>query len=95
MRKGFDRHTILVLLGIGLSVTVFRAAYEQIGNTVALWADAGVDRAAGSVQIPMTWFQSLNPLFVMLLTPPLLAYWRRHSHKETQGRWSGGWRWGR
>ena len=32
----------------------------------------------------MTWFQSLNPLFVMLLTPPLLAYWRRHSHKETQ-----------
>ncbi len=33
----------------------------------------------------MTWFQSLNPLFVMLLTPPLLAYWRRHSHRETQG----------
>ena len=36
VRKGFDRHTILVLLGIGLSVTVFRAAYEQVGNTVAL-----------------------------------------------------------
>jgi POT family proton-dependent oligopeptide transporter len=84
-RKGFSRHTVLLLLGIGLSVTVFRAAYEQIGNTVALWADSGVDRAAGSFEIPMTWFQSLNPLFVMLLTPPLLAYWRRHAHKETQG----------
>ncbi len=83
-RQGFDRHTIMVLLGIGLSVTVFRAAYEQVGNTVALWADSGVDRAAGAFQIPMTWFQSLNPLFVMLLTPPLLAYWRRHSHKDTQ-----------
>jgi len=83
-RTGFDRQTILVLLGIALSVTVFRAAYEQVGNTVALWADSGVDRAAGAFQIPMTWFQSLNPLFVMLLTPPLLAYWRRHSHKETQ-----------
>jgi POT family proton-dependent oligopeptide transporter len=33
----------------------------------------------------MTWFQSLNPLFVMILTPPLLAYWRRHSHRETRG----------
>jgi len=84
VRQGFDRHTILLLLGIGLSVTVFRAAYEQIGNTVALWADSGVDRAAGAFEIPMTWFQSLNPLFVMLLTPPLLAYWRRHAHKETQ-----------
>ena len=85
VREGFNRQTVLLLLGIGLSVTVFRAAYEQIGNTVALWADSGVDRAAGAFEIPMTWFQSLNPLFVMLLTPPLLAYWRRHSHKETQG----------
>jgi POT family proton-dependent oligopeptide transporter len=82
-RTGFDRHTILLLLGIGLAVTVFRAAYEQVGNTVALWADSGVDRAVGAFQIPMTWFQSMNPLFVMLLTPPLLAYWRRHSHRET------------
>ena len=84
-RSGFDRQTILLLLGIGLSVTVFRAAYEQIGNTVALWADSGVDRAAGAFEIPMTWFQSLNPLFVMLLTPPLLSYWRRHAHKDTRG----------
>ena len=84
VREGFDRHTILVLLGIGLSVTVFRAAYEQVGNTVALWADSGVDRTAGAFQIPMTWFQSLNPLFVMLLTPPLLAYWRKHSHRDTR-----------
>ena len=83
-RKGFDRQTILLLLGIGLSVTVFRAAYEQIGNTVALWADSGVDRTAGAFQIPMTWFQSLNPLFVMIMTPPLLAYWRRHIHRETR-----------
>jgi POT family proton-dependent oligopeptide transporter len=85
VEQGFDRHTILVLLGIGLSVTVFRAAYEQVGNTVALWADSGVDRAAGAFEIPMTWFQSLNPLFVMLLTPPLLAYWQRHSHRDTRG----------
>jgi POT family proton-dependent oligopeptide transporter len=75
---------VLVLVGIALCVTIFRAAYEQVGNTVALWADSGVDRAAGAFEIPMTWFQSLNPLFVMLLTPPLLAYWRRHSHRETQ-----------
>jgi POT family proton-dependent oligopeptide transporter len=27
----------------------------------------------------MTWFQSLNPLFVMLMTAPLLAYWGRRA----------------
>lgn len=77
--RSLGRETVLVLLGIGLAVTVFRAAYEQVGNTVALWADSGVDRALGDWTIPMTWFQSLNPLFVMLLTPPLLAYWHRRA----------------
>ncbi len=28
-------------------MTVFRGAYEQIGNTVALWADSGIDRHVG------------------------------------------------
>ena len=83
------RATVLLLAGIALSVTVFRGAYEQVGNTVALWADTGVDRAAGSLTIPMTWFQSLNPLLVMLMTPPLLAYWRRRAeskHSEAPAR---------
>ena len=78
---GFDRRTLLVLIGIGVAVTVFRSAYEQVGNTVALWADTGVDRAAGAFEIPMTWFQSLNPLFVMLMTPPLLRYWRLRAER--------------
>lgn len=77
--RGLGHDTVLVLIGIGVAVTVFRAAYEQVGNTVALWADSGVDRAVGDWLIPMTWFQSLNPLFVMLLTPPLLAYWHRRA----------------
>jgi POT family proton-dependent oligopeptide transporter len=76
-RGRFDARTVMVLVGVALSVTVFRAAYEQSGNTVVLWTDSGVDRHFGSFTIPMTWFQSLNPLFVMLLTPPLLAFWRR------------------
>ena len=71
--------TYLLLLGIGLAVTVFRGAYEQVGNTVALWADSGVDRDTGAFTIPMTWFQALNPMLVILMTPPLLAYWRRRA----------------
>jgi POT family proton-dependent oligopeptide transporter len=71
--------TVLVLVAVALSVTVFRGAYEQAGNTVALWADAGVDRALGSWTVPMTWFQSLNPLLVMAMTPMLLVGWKRRA----------------
>jgi POT family proton-dependent oligopeptide transporter len=73
------RDVWLLLLAVGLAVTVFRGAYEQLGNTVALWADTGVDRALGDLTIPMTWFQSLNPLLVILMTPALLARWKRRA----------------
>ena len=72
-----DWPTVRLLLGIGLAVTVFRGAYEQVGNTVALWADIGVDRAARRHQCSRDLFQSLNPLLVILMTPLLLIRWRR------------------
>jgi POT family proton-dependent oligopeptide transporter len=73
------RSTFVLLFAIGLAVTVFRGAYEQVGNTVALWADVGINRATPLITIPMTWFQSLNPLLVFLMTPILLAHWRRRA----------------
>ncbi len=86
---GTYRSTFLVLLAIGIAVTVFRGAYEQVGNTVALWADVGINRSAGVMIIPRTWFQSLNPLLVFLMTPMLLGLWRRsaeagHERSSTQ-----------
>jgi len=76
----------LLLLGVGIAATIFRGAYEQIGNTLPLWIDSGVDRHLGSWVIPMTWFQSLNPLLVISMTPFLLWFWRRRAEqgKETR-----------
>jgi proton-dependent oligopeptide transporter, POT family len=73
--------TFVLLLGVIIAVTVFRGAYEQIGNTVPIWSDVGVTRQVGSLLVPVTWFQSLNPLLVFLMTPPLLAYWRRRADR--------------
>jgi POT family proton-dependent oligopeptide transporter len=71
---------LALLLAVIAFVILFRGAYEQLGNTVAIWADSDVDRAAGlGWAIPSTWFQSVNPLLVLLLTPPLLAIWARRA----------------
>jgi POT family proton-dependent oligopeptide transporter len=78
------RSTFLLLFAIGLAVTLFRGAYEQVGNTVALWADVGIDRATSLMTIPMTWFQALNPLLVIVMTPLLLARWRREADARRQ-----------
>lgn len=80
---GSRRDTFMLLLAVGLAVTVFRGAYEQVGNTVALWIE-GVDRHFGDTAIPMTWFQSLNPLLVIVMTPFLLARWKRQAAAERE-----------
>ena len=78
--RGGLRRIVLVLLAVGLCVVVFRGAYEQTGNTIALWADSGVDRQLGAgFSIPMTWFQALNPLLVIVMTPLFVAHWTRQA----------------
>ncbi|MBU8976068.1 peptide MFS transporter [Lysobacter sp. MMG2] len=80
---------VRVLAAIALTVMLFRGAYEQLGNTIALWADTGVDRMLGGFTIPMTWFQSLNPLLVIVLTPLFVAHWTRqarHGREPTPAR---------
>ncbi|HKD24259.1 MAG TPA: peptide MFS transporter [Rhizomicrobium sp.] len=66
-----------LLIGVMLAVVVFRGAYEQNGNSISTWTDLGVDRAVGSFQVPMAWFQSINPLLIILLTPVYVAVWTR------------------
>jgi POT family proton-dependent oligopeptide transporter len=75
------RAPVKLLCGVGLAVVIFRGAYEQIGNTIALWADADVDRAAGGFTIPASWFQSVDPLLVFLLTPVAVAGWTRQARR--------------
>jgi len=84
VKAALDRAAIVrryvLLLTIAAVVVIFRGAYEQLGNTVALWADGSVDRSIGqSFRIPVTWFQSLNPLMVFVLTPLFVAWWTRQA----------------
>jgi POT family proton-dependent oligopeptide transporter len=72
------RPLILALASVALVVVIFRMAYEQQSNTLALWA-MEVDRHIGSWTIPMTWFQSLNPLIVFAVTPLLVALWTQRA----------------
>lgn len=64
-------------------VVLFRVGYEQSGNVIALWVRDFTDRSVGSAAIPATWFQSINPLLIILLTPALIRFWRSRGVAET------------
>jgi POT family proton-dependent oligopeptide transporter len=69
-----NRATVILLVGIWVSTLIVRVAYTQMGNTVPLWIET-TNRRFDDFLIPMTWFQSLNPVFIFLGTPVLLAVW--------------------
>lgn len=70
-----------LLAALAATVVMFRATYEQLGNTVPLWIGT-TDRVVGDFTIPMTWFQSLGGLLAVVITPAFAMYW---SHLARRG----------
>jgi POT family proton-dependent oligopeptide transporter len=80
------RHVAILLLMVAM-VVLFRVGYEQSGNVIALWVrdftDRSIDLLGWHAEIPATWFQSINPLLIIVGTPILIRIWRRGNRKET------------
>jgi proton-dependent oligopeptide transporter, POT family len=72
-----DWKALATLVGVICVVVLFRIAYEQSGNTVLLWVNDRTERTLGGWDIPAAWFYSINPLLIILLTPFLMAFWRK------------------
>src|SRR4051794_26915706 len=74
-----ERRALAGLFLLCLPLSLFWAAYEQQGNTIALWADDFTDRSVDLVlwsgEIPVTWFQAVNPLLIFAFTPLVVGLW--------------------
>ncbi|WP_420138146.1 peptide MFS transporter [Sphingomonas sp.] len=80
-----DARAVRMLVVLVTVVILFRIAYEQSGNVIALWVRDQTDRTLfnGTLTIPATWFQAINPALIILLTPLLIGYWTRKGQEGT------------
>jgi proton-dependent oligopeptide transporter, POT family len=71
-----DRKVVAALLG-AFAITIFpHIAYYQLSNVLPIWLEQHADMGAGAFQVPIPWFQSIDPLFSILCLPLLFALWR-------------------
>lgn len=63
-------------------VIFFWAGFEQAGSSLTLYTDRFVDRNLFGFTVPTAWFQSLNPLFIVILAPILSALWLKLSYTK-------------
>jgi proton-dependent oligopeptide transporter, POT family len=82
--SGVEKTRVLGLLAVCLISVAFWAAFEQQGNTIALWADTYTDRNILGWEFPASWIQSLNPAFVFLCTPLITTLWAHQSRKQEE-----------
>lgn len=72
-----ERDRMAVIFTITVFVTFFWAGFEQAGSSLSLYTDKYIDRTVFGWTIPTSFFQSVNPLFIILLGAPIAALWLR------------------
>ena len=70
-----EKKKIGVIYLIALFVIFFWSAFEQAGSSLTIFADQQCDRHIGSWEMPTTWFQSINPIVVVLFAPIMATLW--------------------
>jgi len=70
-----DRKVVAALLG-AMAITILpHIAYYQLSNVLPVWLEQHGKMNAGGFQIPIPWFQSIDPLFSILCVPLLFRLW--------------------
>ncbi|HLF10240.1 MAG TPA: peptide MFS transporter [Gammaproteobacteria bacterium] len=89
-----ERNRIVVIVVLVFAGAMFWAGFEQAGSTLNLFAERYTVRQFGGFEIPASWFQSLNPTFIILLAPLYSMLWvalaRRHLEPSTPAKFALG-----
>jgi proton-dependent oligopeptide transporter, POT family len=72
-----ETHRIIVIIVLLVFVVFFWAAFEQAGGLMNLYTDEKVDRFFFGFQVPTTWFQAFNPIFIVVLAPVFAGMWTK------------------
>ncbi len=67
-----ERKRVAILVVMFIGAVLFWAGFEQQGSSLQIFADRHTNLLFG---MPSSWFQNLNPLFILLLAPVLSSLW--------------------
>ena len=76
-KDGVERARIGVIFLLFLGAAMFWSGFEQAGSSMNLFAENSTDRVIFGWEIPTTFLQSVNPLFIIILAPVMGMLWVR------------------
>ncbi len=73
--NGDEKKRIAVIFVLFVFAAIFWAAFEQAPTSLQLFARDFTDRTFFGWEMPATWFQSVNNLFIVVFAPVFAALW--------------------
>lgn len=70
-----ERQRVSVIFILFLFAVFFWAGFEQAGSSLSLYTDKFIDRKVFGYEIPTSFFQAVNPLFIIILAPLFTMFW--------------------
>lgn len=77
-----EKQRIAVIVILTFFVIFFWAGFEQAGSSMTIYTDKYIDRNLFGWVIPTTYFQSVNPLFIVALGPLFAWFWTSKHGKK-------------
>jgi proton-dependent oligopeptide transporter, POT family len=77
-----ERKRAVAILVLFVASAIFWASFEQAGSSLNLFAERNTNRVAFGHQFPASWFQSVQPLFVISLAPVFAWLWLAMGRRE-------------
>ena len=76
-----EKDRVIVLFISFLLVIVFWGAFEQAGGLMNIYASEKTNRMLMGWEVPASWFQSLNAMFIIIFGTVVAAYWAKRKLK--------------
>ncbi len=75
MQRAVDRGPVASIFIFMMFNAFFWLAFEQAGSSMTLFTDRYTDAHIGSLEVPTTWFQAVNPAIIFIFAPMFAAFW--------------------
>ena len=79
-KKEKERTAVIFILAA--FVVVFWAGFEQAGSSLTIYTQDFINRNAFGMEVPVSWFQSLNPVLIVILAPIVAKVWTKLANSK-------------
>ncbi len=79
---GVERKRVYAFIPMFIASVAFWSLYQQQFTVVTIYSDERLDRSLFGWEMPISWVQSINPIFIILLAGVFAAIWTKWGKKQ-------------